>query len=645
MKVSGVARYSLPMSQLRRCELNTRDLGALALLVVAVGCSPDTRNTDDRVFIPPLQGPGEKTAQFLPPGPLGVGEVKTAPRRVPALSGGTLTVIASANVAIASDPDLDRVLVMNLDSRKVTPLPLNVGDEPGRVIEHGTSVSVLLRGSGEVLTFSATDPAQFSRRAVCAAPRGLAFDAARDRLVAACAGGEVMTLPQTGGSAQLLSKLDSDLRDVVITGPRLQVTRFRTAEVLQIDPANGRIIGRDRPLVGQSNGPVGAFDRGPFFAAAGEPEVAWRTISFNGRTILAHQRATSNTVSPTPGGYGSDFDPCMGQSSIVTTEVSELQDRAMYNPVRLSGAVLPVDIAVAPIAGPKGNIVALVAAGSHAVRRFYLTSLEPGQTESSPVSPDGCNVPEEETLTLNAQPVAVAFDTNGELLVQTRNPAQIYYRGTFTSFGGELMVDSGNEAFHRDAGGGLACASCHPEGGDDGHTWFFAGLGDRRTQHLAGGIKGTEPFHWSGDMNDFNMLVHEVFTGRMGGPELPVEHQGALLEWIDSVPLVKVSVPGDMGKVARGEVLFNDETVACASCHSGSKAGRATHESVDVGTGEALQVPALAGLALRAPYMHKGCAPTLKDRFGACGGGDAHGKTSQLSEAQIDDLVAYLESL
>ena len=43
--------------------------------------------------------------------------------------------------------------------------------------------------------------------------------------------------------------------------------------------------------------------------------------------------------------------------------------------------------------------------------------------------------------------------------------------------------------------------------------------------------------------------------------------------------------------------------------------------------------------------MHDGCAKTLADRFGACGGGDAHGVTSTLTQAQLADLVAYLESL
>jgi hypothetical protein len=45
--------------------------------------------------------------------------------------------------------------------------------------------------------------------------------------------------------------------------------------------------------------------------------------------------------------------------------------------------------------------------------------------------------------------------------------------------------------------------------------------------------------------------------------------------------------------------------------------------------------------------MHDGCATTLLDRFTntRCGGGDAHGHTTQLEAAQLDDLVAYLRTL
>jgi cytochrome c peroxidase len=65
-----------------------------------------------------------------------------------------------------------------------------------------------------------------------------------------------------------------------------------------------------------------------------------------------------------------------------------------------------------------------------------------------------------------------------------------------------------------------------------------------------------------------------------------------------------------------------------------------------VGTGGTFQVPGLLGLALRAPYMHNGCAKTLDQRFeAACGGGDKHGVTSKLTKEQLADLIAYLKTL
>lgn len=45
--------------------------------------------------------------------------------------------------------------------------------------------------------------------------------------------------------------------------------------------------------------------------------------------------------------------------------------------------------------------------------------------------------------------------------------------------------------------------------------------------------------------------------------------------------------------------------------------------------------------------MHNGCAANIHERLTnpECGGGDQHGKTSQLDDAQLNDLTAYLETL
>jgi hypothetical protein len=95
---------------------------------------------------------------------------------------------------------------------------------------------------------------------------------------------------------------------------------------------------------------------------------------------------------------------------------------------------------------------------------------------------------------------------------------------------------------------------------------------------------------------------------------------------------------------ANERVLFESVSVGCSGCHAGPKL--TSNQNVYVGTtatGVTLQVPSLHGVGYRAPFIHNGCA---RDRFDpSCGGGDLHGNTSQLSDEQIGDLVAYLNSL
>jgi cytochrome c peroxidase len=129
----------------------------------------------------------------------------------------------------------------------------------------------------------------------------------------------------------------------------------------------------------------------------------------------------------------------------------------------------------------------------------------------------------------------------------------------------------------------------------------------------------------------------------MGGRKVERERMDSLSGWLDQIKTVAPSRMLDAGAVARGKALFHSPAVACVTCHNGND--YTSNATVDVGTGGAFQVPQLHNLALRAPYLHDGCAKTLRERFTKCGGGDRHGITSKLSSTEIDDLVAYLESL
>jgi mono/diheme cytochrome c family protein len=129
----------------------------------------------------------------------------------------------------------------------------------------------------------------------------------------------------------------------------------------------------------------------------------------------------------------------------------------------------------------------------------------------------------------------------------------------------------------------------------------------------------------------------------MGGPVMLARHEDALAGWVDQLPGSSPRESLDEAAVDRGARLFWGEA-ECGTCHVG---GMLTdNRSYDVGTSMTLQVPSLVGVSYRLPVMHDGCATTLRERFDpACGGGDRHGHTSHLSEAQLGDLISYLQSI
>src|SRR6185369_7758717 len=98
---------------------------------------------------------------------------------------------------------------------------------------------------------------------------------------------------------------------------------------------------------------------------------------------------------------------------------------------------------------------------------------------------------------------AAARASNVWVVAQTREPASLVLirdptgeQRVTVDLGGASVKETGHEIFHRDSGGGIACASCHAEGGEDGRIWQFQPLGNRRTQSIDVGLEGTAPFHW-----------------------------------------------------------------------------------------------------------------------------------------------------
>ena len=611
--------------------------GVVGLLAIAwaLGCAMERDEGVLRVAEPAARAP-VAVQDRAPPvwSDRGEGTARYGEPRVP-LSGGTLVVTRDGRWAVMSDPDADVVRVVDLAALELhREIALEEGDEPGRLAEDAEGrVHVLLRRGGAVASFDPSGGAA-SRRAICGAPRGIAYDAASDSLHVACAGGELVTLPVAGSEPTRLIALDPDLRDVVALGDRLYVSRLRTAEVLVLS-ADGAVEDRVAP-------PTLVLPRRDLTATFGAA-VAWRMIGSARGPLLSYQRVLTTPVDTRPGGYGT-ADSCT--QSILHTGLAHMTPQGLVPLRSLGHATLPVDVAVSP----DGSHVALAFAGNVAsdivhtappVGVYEAAALE-GIDESpcaSPVTAPG----------IRGRAVAVAYDPLGRLVIQVTSPPQLVVIGQGVAAGGMLRLaegpsyEAGHHFFHATTPSGLACASCHPEGGDDGVVWTFREVGRRRTQTLFSGILSTAPFHWDGTAETMHDIVQSTLTNRMSGPSLDPDEMAAVAHYVDTLEPPTLGVPVDADAVARGEAIFASEAAACVSCHSGplgtDNASHLVRSAV-----APIQTPALVALLARAPYMHDGCARGLREAVLACGDPAGHGGAASLAESELDDLVAYLRT-
>jgi mono/diheme cytochrome c family protein/DNA-binding beta-propeller fold protein YncE len=558
------------------------------------------------------------------------------------ISGGNMLITRGGDQAVLADPDRDRLMVVTLASGETRELPLNAGDEPGRLVEDGAGrVHIALRRGGALVTYDVAANKITARRPVCPEPRGLAWDQAKDQVHVACSGGELVSLPAAGGGPARSLRLERDLRDVLVDGTSLVVTTFRTAEVLTLD-ATGQVATRQVPPTTRRSkfGLINDPNGGGIFDAV--PAVAWRTVALpDGGYLMSHQRTVKGPIDTKPGGYdgGCGNGPAEPALSVIRP------GQAPFAVTSLLRGSLPVDVAV----NPRTGMVAVAMAGG-TISVISNGALGKPDDQPCPTIPSDGEIIIQSVFDSLGAPTSIGWTQADELVtffpefpgLMIRSGAALQ-QSRFVELPGELGYDSGRALFHKQTSSGMSCASCHPEGREDGQVWEFADLGLRRTQSLAGGIMRRAPYHWGGDMTDLPKLMGDVFSQRMGGGQVSRSEEISLGPWLDRVPAPAPSAPLVPDAVARGKQLFDSASVGCATCHSGALL--TNNLLVGVNTDGVFKVPSLLGVAARAPFMHDGCAETLMDRFGPCGGGDRHGATSQLSPAQLADLVSYLESL
>ena len=190
-------------------------------------------------------------------------------------------------------------------------------------------------------------------------------------------------------------------------------------------------------------------------------------------------------------------------------------------------------------------------------------------------------------------------------------------------------------------GGFMACASCHPEARTDGLSWRIESH-NLQTPLLAGRVLGTHPFKWDGQDEDLQTSLTNT-VGRLGGSGLTPAEVGDLQAFLESVPQ-PLPPALDADAIERGKALFESEEAACTACHDGARFADGSQHDLDTNIGE-VDTPSLIGLAHSAPYYHDGSAQTLRALLTDRGSVHDMGETAHLTDAEIDDLIAYLESL
>jgi YVTN family beta-propeller protein len=203
--------------------------------------------------------------------------------------------------------------------------------------------------------------------------------------------------------------------------------------------------------------------------------------------------------------------------------------------------------------------------------------------------------------------------------------------------------------------GWQTCASCHTEDArTDALNWDLIndGIGNPKNSKSLLFSHMTPPVMSLGIRENAEAAVRSgiryiLFTTQ---PDDVPEAIDAWLKTLRPVPSPHLE-NGKLSKAARrGKTLFESSETRCASCHKGTYMTDLQHH--DVGTicatdkpGDLFDTPTLIEIWRTAPYLHDGSAVTLREVVTSKNTQDHHGKTSQLTPRQIDDLVEYLRSL
>lgn len=205
--------------------------------------------------------------------------------------------------------------------------------------------------------------------------------------------------------------------------------------------------------------------------------------------------------------------------------------------------------------------------------------------------------------------------------------------------------------------GRWACASCHPnEGHTDNKTYVGVAVvpdGDAkgRSTPTLWGAGSRSVYSWAGTAPSLEANIRGIIVNRMKGAEPSPDTLAALAAYVRSLPvppnpnLKEDGTPSDQAPEAakRGYELFMVKA-GCNTCHQPPTYDKKDLE--DVESGGKFKVPSLRVVSKTGPYFHDGRYQTLDQAVRAMWDYvQAAGTTEKLSDAEIADVVAFLQTL
>jgi cytochrome c553 len=561
-----------------------------------------------------------------------------APAPAPSQTAASLAFGADGRLWVTS-PDDGAVVGLNAESLAVEQT-VAVSGEPARILAVGERLVVVGARSAAVTFIGGAAPQ--TAEIPCGGATGLA--ARGDRLFVACPfDGRVVEL--SAKTQQVVRVLQAAGRPtaVAISRGRLWVSAsargvLRSALVADLpEPGSDRetpasVAWRLDPL--PTRGVHAAVQLDALYVADDRLVGAYQLMQHDGDRDRA----------PEDGGYGrvTDGDP-------------RIEPRALAD---CGGAYAVFDGGARALSGP--SAVALDAARDRlwVVHRgtgdVTVFGCAPGaQPERLPIIAqfrvgDGAR-----GIILDAEGVAwvdVAFDyavarldVNGPPTAQTRRPGDVAL-SEHARLGRRLFHDARN--VHLTPSGVVTCATCHPDGGDDGLSWFLHTVNVprklRRTPPAWAIDTDRRPLHWDGEFTTAGALVSAALQELLEGDGLLVDRE-AVGAWMRerSPPIPRPQTAAQLEAAERGRRSF--AAAECGRCHAGpTYTDGLPHDvlgpSADPdGALRGAVTPTLVAIRARAPYLHDGRAPTLEALVAA------HG--ADVPVAERPDLITFLEGL